>query len=142
MLYLTLEQYEIVPFLSFALLKLGNTSFFTEYLHLPNSLLFAIFFLISINKVLNSGGSYDEIPYHVKKEFKYLYKEYLKIIRKMKLNGRVSLSDLLRLKQILVEILQLQDQYKFIPASLEIELREVLKLLLNYISPKKKIECL
>ena len=116
---------------------------FTQSFDLPNSLLsfiFAIFFLISINKVLNSGGSYNKIPYDVQKEFKYLYREYLKIVKKIQLNGRVSLSDLLRLKQILVEILQLQDQYKFIPASLEIELREVLKLLLNYIFPKNKIK--
>ena len=133
-----LEQFEIVPFLSFAFPKIGYTFLFTPSFDLPYSLLFAIFFLISINKVLNSGGSYSEISYNVQKEFKYLYREYLKIVKKIKLQERVSLSDLLRLKQLLIDILQLQDKYKFIPASLEMELRKVLKFLLEYL--KKKIK--
>ena len=62
------EQFEIVLFLSFALLKVGNASFFTQSFYLPNSLLFTIFFLISINKVLNSKESSIAIPAHIGKK--------------------------------------------------------------------------
>jgi len=55
-----LEQFEIVPFLSFALPKVDNTSSFTQSFDLPNSLLsfiFVTFFFIYLNKLLNSKES-------------------------------------------------------------------------------------
>ena len=114
-----LEQFEIVPFLSFALPKVRNVSFFTQSFDLPNSLLsfiFAIFFLIPINKLLNSDKSWkpNPVPSHIKRKFKMLYQEYKNIFDGIKRTGKLSKSDLIRLKQLLVEILQLQDKYKCI----------------------------
>ena len=111
-----LEQFEIVPFLSFALPKIGNASLFTQSFDLPNSLLsfiFAIFFLISINKVLNSKESSIAIPAHIGKKVAELEAEIEEIIEKI-INSSTSPTDMSRLIEVILELLQIQKKYKFI----------------------------
>ena len=107
------EQFEIVLFLSFALLKVGNASFFTQSFYLPNSLLFTIFFLISINKVLNSKESSIAIPAHIGKKVAELEAEIEEIIEKI-INSSTSPTDMSRLIEVILELLQIQKKYKFI----------------------------
>ena len=116
MLYFTLEQYEIVPSLSFDLSKVGNTSFFSQSFDLSNSLpsfIFAIFFLISINKVLNSKESSIAIPAHIGKKVAELEAEIEEIIEKI-INSSTSPTDMSRLIEVILELLQIQKKYKFI----------------------------
>ena len=144
-----LEQFEIVPFLSFALPKIGNASLFTQSFDLPNSLLsfiFAIFFLLSINKVLNSirlkinwasylfnVGDKKPNPYDVPSAiwlriFKLI--EMLNALsRRIDRNGKYSPEDREKMKYILKELLFLHRRYRCLTPQIAKELKRALDIL-------------
>ena len=59
-------------------------------------------------------------------KFRIFYKKYEAIFNSIKKTGKLSGADLIRLKQLLVEMLRLQDEYKCMPPYAEAEIRDFL----------------
>ena len=75
---------------------------------------------------LEVGWNSYGVPPHIKKKFRILYEEYEAIFNSIKKTGKLSGADLIRLKQLLVEMLKLQDKYKCMPPYAEAEIRDFL----------------
>ena len=80
---------------------------------------------------LEVGWNSNNVPPHIKKKFKILYEEYEAIFNSIKRTGKLSVRDLVRLKQLLVEILQLQEKYRCMPPYAEAEMRNFLAEILK-----------